>query len=251
MNSERNRIYRRDLHLDALRFITETFHELAVQVPPPQLTQTPAGLHMRYREQLIEQALILKLARIVTGLKSIQILLDYGLTQEQGALQRILDDLDEDILFLVEAKITGKTSELHKQYLADFWREIFDDPDPRKSDLDYRAVPRKKIRAHVSRFISADDPSAAVAVGKVLQKGYSGFIHAAASNIMDIYGGYPPRFHVEGLLGTSSIEDYQHNAWDYFYRGLGAAAMTAIALKDKRCFQQIYDYTKRFETFGL
>lgn len=251
MKPDTDRACRRDLHIDALRFMTLTFHELARKVPPPQPTETAVGISMRYREQLIEQALILKLARVMSGLKSLQILLDHGLTQEQGALQRILDDLDEDIIFLSDAKISGTVTRLHEEYLEEFWREPFDHPDPRQSDLDYRAVSRKKIRAHVSRFISSDNPSAAVAVSKAMQKAYSGFIHASAGHIMDIYGGHPPRFHVEGLLGTPVIEDYQYNSWDYFYRGLGATAMTATALRETECFQEVYEYARRFEASGL
>ena len=250
MKSTHSRIYRPDLHLDALQFMTEQFHRLEVQVPPPQLTMTPVGHRMRYQEQLVEQAIILKLARQISGLKAIQLLADHGLTQEQGALQRILDDIDEDIIFLSDAKISGVVTKLHKDYLDDFWREPFNNPNPMRADLDYRAVPRKKIRAHASRFFSDEDPATAVMTSKSLQKAYSSFIHASAVPTMDIYSGFPARFQVEGLLGTPALEDAQHDIWNYFYRGLCATAVAAVALRDNECFRTTYAYSKQFEASG-
>ena len=52
-------------------------------------------------EQSIYQAIILKLARVVSGLHAALLLLEHGHIQEQAMFHRIHDELDEDILFLV------------------------------------------------------------------------------------------------------------------------------------------------------
>lgn len=54
----------------------------------------------RYAEQTIQQAVVQKLARTVSGLHAVETLLDHVLFQEQGMVQRVVDEVQEDIWFL-------------------------------------------------------------------------------------------------------------------------------------------------------
>ncbi|MCJ2055508.1 hypothetical protein MKL09_02960 [Methylobacterium sp. J-048] len=241
------RAYRPEAHADVLRFMTEIFNRLEARLPRPRLTATPSGLYMRYQEQLIEQAIILKLARVLSGLKAVQVLLDNGLSQEQGAIQRMVDEICEDIIFLSASKMQDDFTDLHKRYLQDFWSEEFDNPDPIKSQQVRAMVPRKKIRAYIHRLFPDDNPARGIAASQVLHKAYSGFVHAASPQVMDMYVGSPPRFHVEGMLGTPRMKGYQRDAWNYYYRGLLTIAHAAKALGDEEAFQLVFSYVQRIE----
>lgn len=52
----------------------------------------------RYEEKTLLQALIQKLARMVSGLHAARLLCDNGFLQEQRALQRMLDEFHEDLV---------------------------------------------------------------------------------------------------------------------------------------------------------
>ena len=109
----------RSLFQQSLTVMEYAFRRIEQQVPPPQLVEWKDGFVYRYKEGTIHQALVLKLARSVTGLRSVDVLLMHGLLQEQASLHRILDEINEDILFLAAAVTNDKVTEKHLQYLGD------------------------------------------------------------------------------------------------------------------------------------
>jgi hypothetical protein len=84
-------------------------------------------------------------------------------------------------------------------------------------------------------------------VDETISSVYSGFVHAASPQIMDMVGGDPPKFHISGLLGTARMEEHIHDAWNYFYRGLLAVTVVAKAFGDKSLVDSLYDYIAKFE----
>ena len=73
--------------------------------------------------------------------------MEHGFFQEQAGLQRMLDELNEDILFLAFGVIFGNTTDLRQEYLVAFYEEEFDNPDSAiKSTQKQPMVPRQKIR---------------------------------------------------------------------------------------------------------
>ena len=72
---------------------------------PPQRVPHGDAFVFRYKEKTIHQAMVQKLARVVSGLHAARLLLENGLLQEQAAVQRMLDEFHEDILFLAFAVI--------------------------------------------------------------------------------------------------------------------------------------------------
>ena len=106
---------------------------------------------------------------------------------------------------------------LHERYLAAFNEE----QAPPESDLSLPVKgpdtpTRKAIRTYVKSKVGKDIPlnyaEAAIA------KAYSGYVHAASQNIMDMYGGDPPRFHLRGMAGTQMQLGHADDAWNYLYR---------------------------------
>jgi hypothetical protein len=233
----------------ALQNMETTLNTLAGRVSPPQRIPFGKGFVFRYIERTIHQALIQKLARVISGLHAARILLTHGYVQEQAALQRMLDEFYEDIMFLSFAIIFNDMTDLHREYLSAFYEEEFDNPESAIESTQKRPmVSRKKIRAYIARTEGAAlDPSRGVEVARTLSKVYSGYIHGASPHIMDMYDGSPPRFHVRGMLGTERVGEHRDDLWNYFYRGVMAFAFVAKAFGDEELFDSIRKFKEDFE----
>ncbi len=190
------------------------------------------GIAMRYEEKTIQQAILQKTARLVSGLHAIRVLMSAGLGQEQAVIQRIVDEIGEDILFLAQAAVSGEVTELHERYLAEFWTEEFDEPTALASSQRRGMIKRKNIRAALARNSGLPDPSWQDSVNETIYKSYSGFVHAASPHIMDMCGGDPPRFHLATLKGTPRIREHSEDALNYFFRGHLTMAAAAKAFGD-------------------
>ncbi len=218
------------------------------RVPPPQRVPYKDGFVFRYTERTIEQAIVQKLARLISGLHAARILLDHGLFQEQAALQRMLDEFREDVMFLSYAATRNDVTDLHREYLAAFYEEEFDHEDPLRATQRRPMVPRRRIHAYISRIEGTDvDPSTGVAVSRTLSKAYSGFVHGASPQIMDMYLGNPARFHVAGMLGTPREDDHRHDFWSYVYRGICTFGLAAAVFGDIALLEAIRRYRDEFE----
>lgn len=236
------------MYASAITYMQRTVHGLAARVPQPQKIPYKTSFVFRYVEQLPEQALIQKLARVVTTLQAATVLMQHGFVQEQGALQRIIHEIHEDITFLAYGLIFSDQTPLHKLYLDAFYEEEFDTDDPIDSTQKRPMVARSKIQAYIAnKEGSGLNPSRAIALSKTVTKTYSGFIHAASPHIMDMYGGNPPHFHVEGMRGTQRHGEYWADLWNYYYRSILAFGMSAKAFGDEELFDQIRDFAVKFE----
>jgi hypothetical protein len=236
----------RPLFLQTIAALTNTFRRLERQVPPPQQVQFRDGFVFRFVEQTLEQALLLKLARVVTGLRAIDVLLQAGLLQEMAATCRMQDEICEDIAFLAAPLTNDEITNLHERYLFGFWAEEFQDSDKPLARHQKPDTPRRnKIQAYVQRVLNPDHNSSLMSdVSQAISSTYSGYVHASAPQVLDLYGGNPPRFHVEGMQGTPRMNDHIYDAWNYFYRGITTGIIVARAFGDRplsRTLGEFYD----------
>lgn len=239
----------RELFYQALTVMENGFRRLEEQVPPPQEKQWKSHFVFRHKEQMIEQALLQKLARCISGLYAVDILLLHGLLQEQAVIHRTLDEINEDILFLATAITNESVTDLHTRYLKAFYAEEFTDPDnPLARNAKPDTPSRKKIRAYVTRTLSNDpNPSRVSDVGETISSVYSGFVHASSPQIMDMYGGNPPKFYLAGMLDTPRMTEHIDDAWNYYYRGLLSITVVAKSFGDKSLVDTLYEYIAKFE----
>jgi hypothetical protein len=241
----------RALFAPTLKVLEKAFRRLEAKVPPAIRVEWKDSFVFRYAERTIHQAIVQKLARIISGLHAIEVLLIRGLYQEQGMIQRALDEIDEDIAFLSFGVMRGLT-ERHKQYLEYFYAEEFGDPSDIVGSHQSRGmVSRDKIRAYVSEQ-SGVEPSRANVVSKVLTKAYSGFVHAASPHIMDMYHGMdmyggPPGFDVRGDHKSLRANTHATDALNYFLRATGIMALAAKAFGDEELFATMYAEFGKFE----
>lgn len=117
---------RRDLYAEALGNMETTVHDLSRRIDPPVMTtfaRTAYGF--RYAEQGARQAIVQKMARVVSGLRAALLLLEQGYIQEQAAVCRMVDEACEDVSFLALGLIVEET-DLHRQFLQEFFLEDFE-----------------------------------------------------------------------------------------------------------------------------
>ncbi|MGD0000369.1 MAG: hypothetical protein ABSE21_09745 [Bryobacteraceae bacterium] len=237
-----------EIYDQTLQIMEEWHRALAARVRHPRAMVYGNGIVLRYEERGVGQALIQKLARVISGLHAASLLLAHGFFQEQGALQRMLDEFNEDILFLAYGVLYDDKTDLHRAYLAAFFQEEFDDPASAiKSTQRRPMVLRRKIRAYIARIQAHSlDPSRGAELMRTVAHIYSGFVHGASPHIMEMYYGDPPHFHVRGMLETTLASSHREDLWNYFYRGICSFVVSAKAFGDEALCQRVLEYVRSF-----
>jgi hypothetical protein len=236
------------LYAQALTILEEAVEHLSKCVPPPKLVTLFGAPIYRYLEKTSQQAIVQKLARLVTGLHAARLLLEHGFFQKQAALHRILDEIHEDICFLAYGLLFEKQTDVHARYLAAFYQEEFDAETALGSTQRRKTPYRKEIQAFLAEIESqVGDPAMIAEIGRTLSKAYSGYVHAASPHIMELYGGDPPHFRVRGMLGSEFHRDHEFDIWNYFYRGILACCFSARALGADEIFAELVKFKHEFE----
>jgi len=221
------------------------FVTLSRKVGNPQRQPMGNGYVYRYKEQSIYQAIVQKLARVVSGLRAISVLNNVGLLQEQAALQRTLDEFGEDVAFLCFGLIFDELTDLHKEYLVAFYEEEFDDPGSAIASTQKRPmIPRKKIRAFNNKDWGIGyGPIEAI---RTISKAYSGYVHGASPQLMELYYGDPPSFHLEGGPDSPFYEHHTEDLLNYYYRAILSFGFAAKAFGENELCKKILDYSGEF-----
>lgn len=236
------------LYRQALEMMGIAFAVLSQKVGVPQRQPMGDGYVYRYKEKSIHQAIVQKLARVVTGLQAISLLNRTGFLQEQAALQRTLAEFEEDIAFLCFGIIFDEITDPHKDYLTAFYEEEFDVPESAVRSKQKRPmIPRKKIRAFVSKDRGTGyDKSSSIEIGRTLNKAYSGYVHGASPHLMELCFGNPPRFHLSGGTDSPFYEDHLEDLLNYYHRSVLSFAFAAKAFGEETLFARLSDYSREF-----
>lgn len=228
----------------------QTFIELEQLIPSkPQLKNLSFGPAYRFKEKNIYQAMIQKLARVQSSVKAARLLLNNGFVQEQSVLHRIIDETNEDIIFLIDAVINDNITDLHNRFLEAFWEEEINESGTiMKSSQKRLMIPRRKIQAYLARCKGIDsDPSTNQELARTVSKMYSGFVHGASPQIMEMYGGTPPRFHINGMMGTPKMTEYSKELWNYAYRSFLSHIAVAKAFGAEKRVEVLNMHLVKFE----
>lgn len=202
------------------------------------------GYVYRFPVQDAQHAIILKLAAMLNFLHGALLLCESGIVMAQGALERMADEAAEDVTFLTVG-ITREMTQRHLDFLDYFWREDFTDFDDTMNSFQSRPqVPRDKIAAAIHAI--GNDPSTGSKVSKIITKSYSGFVHAAAPHVMDLYDVVEGEFRVESAPDYRKVE-HQQDLWNYMYRGAMAIMAAAKAFGSDAHFEQMGAVLEAFQ----
>ena len=238
------------LQFEAVEVMSQAFRRMEAAIVAPQQIPYRDSFVFRYANKGIHEALIQKLARSISGLNAVAVLISAGYVQEAGVLFRTLDEIQEDIFFLASAETNGARTDRHTQYLDAFYSEaVFSRPDGSLNVPKPNLVARKKIRAHTMNVLGRGvSVSKLLAASESIGTAYSGYVHAASENIMDMYGGDQPHFHTQGMLGTPRVASSAREAENYIYRGLMATVVVAKAFRDVSLVGTLYEFLDMYES---
>lgn len=127
-----------------------------------------------------------------------------------------------------------------------FFEEEFDADTAIQSTQKRPMVPRRKIRAYLARStFDPFDPSSGTELLRTIGKFYSGYVHAASPQIMDMYEG--GQFHMRGMRRCKVYSEHKDDLWNYFYRGISVCVHAAKAFGDQRLVDQYHNLLRKFE----
>ena len=81
-----------------------------------------------------------------------------------------------------------------------------------------------------TEHVSATEPV------RIISKLFSGFVHGGSPQILEMYGGIPPHFHLNGMKDTPLMEVHEQSFFNQFYRGAQNFAIAALALGEIEVF---------------
>ncbi len=181
----------RKLFLQALTVMTNAFSRLESHLDPPEQVPHADSFVYRYREKGIPQALIQKLARNISGLNAIDLLLLMALYKSKACLQRTLDEIHEDIFFLASPSPTTKSRKARAVSRSVLRRSNSSERLACGALPQAELGPTKEDSCLCASSHARRDPRPP-SVEEVVSAAYSGYVHAASPHIMDMYGGDPP-----------------------------------------------------------
>lgn len=212
------------------------FRILETKIPSPVPTRIGSHTYPRYKEKSAEQAALQKIARYISGLHALVILLRHRHLQEDGTLKRTLDELDDDVMFLLMQPQSEKELALHKRFLDGFYAEEFDEG---VSPMDSKRKRKRTLRREVRDYIHARTSSLCALGAKaseVLYQGYSGYVHADSPHLMEMWDWHSQLYELDGIKDSDLFQSHVADATNYFARGFYNLASLASRLDEPNAY---------------
>ena len=225
-------------------------------LPQPVVVDVSGQKQYRYTEHTPYHVAFLKAIRVVSGLNACLYLLPGGFAQEIMVIVRTLDDFTGEIMFILENAEAGTLTKHQEKFLADFYREEFVNSNNPLLNEDRRdTVPKKSIIASLARQMRPyANPSDLQKMFIVTNDALSGYVHGAYPHIMEMFGGGPPQFHLEGMTGSPRIpmcirqmEIYTQRAimvFDVLAKNLGSAKLSKFLVETRDHFEKGTEYAQ-------
>lgn len=206
--------------------LEQVLRSIEARTPAPQIVDTAAGPVYRYTERTVDQALVLKLACLVSHLNAMTVLLRSGMCQESGILFRCLDEISEFLMWLCPALQGQELDVKQKERLEEFYAEVFaEGQDPLASHRPAR-VPQKKIQSAITRQPCYPvNPSDGLRLQQKLSEHYSGFVHSSSAAAMNLYCDSSPGFMVSGMLDSPIHRSFMVQSAHYVSRAIRIFAL--------------------------
>ncbi len=196
---------------ESLLLMEEVTHRIASMIEPPQVVKLYGDkVAPRYSKQGLEQAIVPKMAGVVSSTRAALLLLEAHYYVEHSAVMRMAEEANEDIMFLARGLELG-AKEAHQEFLDTFFTEYWQEgKNPELPDLISRPeFKRFKIRKYMDE-LHANGPAlpGGINIGGLMKTSYvvdSGYVHGNCPQLMERYGGNPPKYHVAGIPDPSAM----------------------------------------------
>jgi hypothetical protein len=176
-------------------------HAFANTLEAPVFDESKKGYF--YREAGIKHFCLLKAVRIVSGLHASVGLARMGFTQEVAVVIRTVIECSSQIQFVLVGIQNGSISPEATQLIFDY----FQDTERRTVPAKGAQIRQKKLHdvigADLDVFKEAtEDPRSTTVMLSDIYFRFSYYVHARYPETMDLYGGRPGQFHLNGMAGT-------------------------------------------------
>ncbi len=228
----------------------EQLQRLAVLVPSPVASSKKGGIAFSFAEQSSHQAIVLRLARTLSGLRAARVLLDQGYCQEQAAICRMVNEFQDDVTFLALASMEEIAPPILTRYLEGFFA-------PESSADQYRVGDRIKGRPMVSRkdilnyiarqSMSEVDQFGHSNAGLAISFAFSGYVHGAAGHTMEMFDPGLDMFSSKLDKGHPLRRAHEDDIWNYYFRGILAFGYAALAMRDVAAQRDYQEFRGVFE----
>jgi len=218
-------------------------------VPKPINIDVSGQRQHRYEKHTVYHVAFLKGVRVVSGLNACIFLMNGGFVQEAMLIVRTLDDFLHEMLFILENAETGTLDDHQSKFIKDFFQEEFvNSNNPLLNEMRRETVPKKKIWASAARKMGAHvNPSDLQKIFQVNNDALSGYVHGAYPHIMELYGGNPPKFHVEGMHARPRIRMCILQIQLYTDRAITTFEGFAKSLGSKELFEYLHETREYFD----
>jgi len=223
---------------ESITRLASIYRKMEVNFERPVIVNIQGTREIRHREYTDLLACFLKGVKMVSTLHGALVLLESGCVQEVAALCRMVNDLNSEIAFLTVPHVGQSLSPDQTRFLEDFFQEEYDQSDPGLTSQKRATVSVKKIHAALARISEpAMNPSDAQEMHRTMHKSMSGYVHGAYAHIMDMYGGDPPHFHTQGMLGTPRVAQWRPLLQSCVHR----STVTTVGVAWKLGLQEVYE----------
>lgn len=238
------------LYQTCLSDLSIVISEIEGHFPSPKFVKIGGQPQFRYSEKSVYHVAFLKIVRMVSGLNASLCLLVGGYYQEIMVVLRTVDDFFSDVLFILENSDQKKLSDTQKKFIEDFFQEEFVNPNNPLANTKRRStVSRKKIWASVARQMGQyANPSDAQKILQVTNDAFSGYVHGANPQIMELYGGRPSCFHLNGVLMSPRIPTCFKQIAIYLHRTILAIGILTKSLGLERLSDRTHEIRDFFES---
>lgn len=215
------------------------------EVKKIEIAKNIAFRHKQYTDSLV---CYIKGIKCLSTLNACLVLLENGCVQEINSLCRIANDLIQEIQFL-QVEIGATFTADQTKFTQTFFQEEFEDANqPILKSQKRESVSVRKISAHNAKMSAQYiNPSDYQTIAETEHKVFSGYVHGAYPQIMDMYGGNPPHFHVFGMLGTPRIEGARQQIVIHIERLCMATSFVSTKLNAPTVKIEISKLLKRFD----
>jgi hypothetical protein len=161
----------------------------------------------RYENPDVRHFCLLKAARTVSALNAAMCLVREGYIQEICVLIRTIAEFTTHIEFVLDPNETEKHKEEVKRYLASFFADTLRE---RGAAIVKAQIPQGFVHRSLGQTLDTiaeaqgelEGRTPAATLYSAAYRVYSNYVHGKYPEIMDLYGGRPGRFHLNGMSGT-------------------------------------------------
>ena len=203
---------------EILEHFDKTIEELLSMRFGPEEVELGSVVVHRFRERDAPNAIVLKLALLVSNLRAGRLLIDHGFAYEWAMVRRLLYETIQDVMFLLAEDWTDGKGNLHRRFLSAFYAEDLDE-EGRLNEKGVGAPSRQEIRSFLETVEEetvggrAQDGRGLGMAMKALHRFGSGHVHGRAASIMRLYDDEAGALHTNGMDDREYLDGELRSLW--------------------------------------